>query len=223
MHLNEVNNEAMKIKHPYRLLVTGRSTMGKTTLAVDIIIHRLMRGTRRCFAVCPTWYQQKALAPLRAIKGAFPPQNVFTKVSDDVFNHIFAICNRDHAPTLVFLDDSAAEAATNKGSKGAFARLSIACNHLNISMVGIFQRLTQASPAFRDNAEGIISFIPSKMLDVDTIVDEFNPCPAHPESRLIVKKSLELAWNHARFCFIHREAFTGKVIFHSGFKNRIAF
>ena len=195
--------------------------MGKTTLAVDVMIHRLMRGVRRCFAVCPTWYQQPTLGPLRAIKDAFPRPHVFTQVNDQVFQHIFNICDRDKQPTLVFLDDAAAEAATNKGNKGTFARLSLACNHLNISMVGIFQRLTQASTAFRDNAEGIISFIPSKTLDVETIHDEFNPCPANMRSREVVKNNLQLAWDTARFCFIHREAFTGKIRYFSGFQQEI--
>jgi hypothetical protein len=221
--VSELGPAALKIKHPYRLLITGRSTMGKTTLAIDIIINRLMRGIRRCFAVCPTWYDQDTLAPLRAIEGAFPKQNVFTKVSDKVFEHIYRICKMEPAPTLIFLDDAAAEASTNKGSKGAFARLALSCNHNNISMVGIFQRLTQASPAFRDNAEGIISFIPSKTLDVEIIQDEFNPCPASRSSKERVYKALDLAWNHARFCFIHRERFTGRILYFSGFKQAIEF
>lgn len=195
--------------------------MGKTTLAVDVIIHRLMRGIRRCFAVCPTWYEQPALAPLRRIKDAFPRNRVFTTVDDAVFQHIFNVCSRTHAPTIIFVDDAAAEHATHGGNKGAFARLSLACNHLNISMVGIFHRLTQASPALRDNAEGLISFIPSKIYDVDIIYDEYNPCPANQNSKEIVKKSLDLAWKKARFCFIHREGFSGQIQYYAGFKERI--
>jgi hypothetical protein len=220
---SEIGPAAIKIQHPYRLLITGRSTMGKTTLAVDIIVQRLMRGVRRCFAVCPTFWVQDTLAPLRAIEGAFPPQNVFTRVDDKVFQHIYNICAHNPAPTLIFVDDAAAESATNRGSKGSFARLSLACNHLDISMVGIFQRLTQASPAFRDNAEGVISFIPSKTHDVDTIQDEFNPCVASLHSKERVYKALDLAWNNARFCFIHREKFTGKVLYYAGFHNAIEF
>jgi hypothetical protein len=89
--------------------------------------------------------------------------------------------------------------------------------------VGCFQRLTQASPAFRDNTEGIISFIPSKLQDVETLCEEFNPCPARKRSKDIVKRALDYGWRNARFCFIYREAFTGKIYYFSGLNDEIDF
>lgn len=197
--------------------------MGKTTLAVQIILGHLMKDVRRCFAVCPTFWNQPALQPLREVKGAFHKNNVFTEVNDRVFEYIFKVLERQPAPTLIYVDDAAAEHSTNRGSKGSFARLAIACNHLNTSMVGVFQRLTTASPAFRDNVEGIISFIPSKILDVDTIIKEFNPCPTSSKGNILVKKALKAAWERSRFCFIYRQAFTGSIYYFSGFKFQIQF
>lgn len=211
------------ITHPSRLLLTGRSTMGKTTLAVDIICHSLIRKVKRVFAVCPTFWQQPSLARLRNIKGAFNKTNVFTKVNDEVFEYIYQILITQPADTLIFVDDAAAEAATNKGNKGAFARLCISCNHNKTSMVAIFQRLTSATVQLRSNCEGLISFIPSDIASVDVIYKEFNPSPASPQSKEIVQKALLLAWTNARFCFIWREAFTGKIYFHIGLKYLIRF
>jgi hypothetical protein len=224
--VNEIGPAAKKLcfdATPTRLLLTGRSTLGKTTLAVDLILTRFMKNVNRCFACCPTWYQQKTLAPLREIPGAFPKKNVFTRVDDSVFEHIFQQLTKFPCPTLLFVDDAAAEAATNKGNKGSFSRLCLAAPHLQLSIVGCFQRLTQASPAFRDNTEGIISFIPSKLQDVETLCEEFNPCPARKRSKDIVKRALDYGWRNARFCFIYREAFTGKIYYFSGLNDEIDF
>lgn len=197
--------------------------MGKTTLAVDIICEQLLHSVRRCYAACPTFWQQPALAPLRRVKGAFHKKSVFTHVDDQLFDAMFHKMSRDRVPTLLFVDDAAAEQATNKGNKGAFARLCLAAPHLNLSIVGVFQRLSSCSPALRDNCECLISFIPSKLLDVDTIVKEFNPSPASRLSKDIVKNALLYAWNNARFCFIWREAFTGRMLYYAGLRDEITF
>lgn len=221
--INELGPAANKIRHPCRVIISGRSTMGKTTLAVDLVCKYIMKDVKRCFAVCPTFNQQPTLARLRNIPYAFPSKHVFTQVNDQVFDYIFQLQDRDKVPAFLFVDDAAAEASTNKGNKGSFARLCLASPHLNLTIFGCFQRLSACSPAFRDNCEGLISFIPTKTLDVDTIIKEFNPKPANMKNGEIVKKALETAWANARFCFIWREGFTGKVYYYSGFSHVIHF
>lgn len=220
---NELGPAIHRIKHPVRLIFTGRSTMGKTTLAVDLICNSLFSQVRRCFAVCPTFWTQPALKPLRDVEGAFKKKHVFTQVSDQVFDYIYQQIVKKPAPTLIFIDDAAAEVSTNKGNKGSFSRLCIACNHIDTSMIGIFQRLSSASPALRDNAEGLISFVPTKIQDVQIIYNEFNPAPANIKSKEVVYAALLEAWKNARFCFIWREAYTGKIYYFIGFKQVIRF
>lgn len=209
-------------QHPFRLIVAGRSTMGKTTLAVDIMLSKLMRSVKRCFAVCPTFWEQPALARLRKIPGAFTKKTVFTRVDDNVFEYIYVQLKKIPGPTLLFVDDAAAEAATNKGNKGSFSRLCLAAPHLNLTIIGCFQRLTSASPALRDNAEGLIAFAPTKILDVDTIVKEFNPCPAKKNSKEIVSKALQYAWDEKMYALIWRVK-RGPVIFYSGLDHVVDF
>ena len=223
MLINELGPAVNLVQHPTRVLACGRSTMGKTTLCVDIILARLLCDVRRCFAVCPTFYQQPALKRLRKVKGAFPRKHVFTQVSDNVFETIFRVLDRDHIPTMLYVDDAAAESSTNRGNKGAFARLCIAAPHLNLSIVGCFQRPTLCSPSLRDNAECYISFVSSRVEDVELIRRELNPSPASPVNRETVCRALERAWRDARFCFIFREAFTGRILYHVGFNQRIEF
>lgn len=221
--VNELGPAVNVIKHPVRLLVSGRSTMGKTTLAVAIICNNLMKDVNRCFVVCPTFWSQPAFAPLRRIPNAFNHRNVFTIANEDVFNYIWQMIMQKPANTLIIVDDCAAEASTNKGNKGAFARLCISCNHHQTSLIGIFQRMTSASNQLRDNAEGLISFIPSNIDYRDIIYKEFNPCPAEVKSFKTVLAALNEAWTTSRFCFIWREAFTGKIYYYSGFKKLIKF
>ncbi len=205
--LTAVQEALLKLTRGGRLIVTGRSTMGKTTLAVKIITQCLMKRVQRCYACCPTFYNQDALAPLRNIPGAFPRSRVFTRVNDDCFNHIFKQLSDKPAPTLLFVDDAAAESATNKGNKGAFSRLCLAAPHLQLFIVGVFQRLSSASPALRDNAEGVISFRPTRVRDVDILVDEFNAFPARMDNKMLLRKILDTCWTKARFAFIWRNGF----------------
>lgn len=222
---NELGPATMLIKHPCRLIFSGRSTMGKTTLSVDVICTQLLPSVKRCYAVCPTFWQQDALAKLRNVHGAFPKDHVYTRATNDVFDRIFRHLDRTkHIPSLLFVDDAAAERATNDGNKGAFARLCLAAPHLNLSIVGSFQRLTQCSPALRDNCEGLISFLSSTEQETKTLLREFCP-PAMMDSKG-KKKLLQVliqCWEQYRFCFIWREKFTGHVFYHAGFQNRIQF
>lgn len=217
-----------KIQHPMRILVSGRSTLGKTTLAVDFIKLQLIPQVRRCFAVCPTWYSQNTFQPLREVRGAFPKKNVFTDVDDACFDEIFERCTHLKAPSLLIVDDAAAERATHGGNKSSFARLCIAAPHLNLSIIGCFQKIATATPSFRYNAEALIAFESTGMEDVERIIEEFNPCPAHHNSKSITRAAIMQAWTGDRFVFIHREAFhpnqpKPRVRFYSGFKHEISF
>lgn len=205
--------------------MTGRSTLGKTTLASDVILTRLISSVRQCFVACPTWYHQPQLRTLRHIPGAFPRKHVFTQVGDHVFEIIYRILKKQNfrVPTLLFVDDAAAEGATNRGNKGSFSRLCIGSPHLNLSIVGVFQRLSAASPAFRDNTECLCSFTPSKILDVELIEREFNPSPAHPECKRLVRQALTTCWNRSNFCFIYRPPRVPHVEYYSGFNERVKF
>jgi hypothetical protein len=195
--------------------------MGKTTLMTEVVCRMLLKDVKRCFAVCPTWYQQPALKKLRQIKGAFPRNRVSQVANEEVFERIFQLLNKEKIngkfiPTLLIVDDCAAESSLNKGNHGAYARLAIASPHLQLSICTVVQKLVSCSPMMRENAEGIISFIPSRVGDVDILVDEFNPCPYIYENKRLLLKILERCWKAHRFCFIWREKLTGKVAYYKG-------
>lgn len=147
-------------------------------------------------------------------------------MTDDVYEKIYKIIVKQNKQikTLLIIDDAAAEKATNSGNKGSLSRLALACPHLNLSIVGIFQRITAASPALRDNTEALISFYPSKMLDIKTIVEEFNPMPADIDSVKITKDALQRGWaDSSKFVFIFRPPRVGQVLYFNAFDKEIQF
>lgn len=212
-----------KITHPTRVILSGRSTLGKTTLAVDIICLQLMHSVRRCFAVCPTFWRQNALLPLRAIPGAFHKKNVFTQNIPQAFDRIYNTLVREKTsiPTLLFVDDVAGDYSTNMGNKGTFAKLCTESPHFNLSIVGCFQQLIQAAPPFRHNAECLISFAPTRTSCVRIIKDEFNPCPADPLSEKKVRDALNHIWDNGNYCFLFKEKRSKTVSYYREFEARV--
>ncbi len=75
----------------------------------------------------------------------------------------------------------------------------------------------------RDNSEALISFSPSKTHDITLILEEFNPTPAHPETKKIVKEALLQCWgpNGQDFAFIYRPPRIGHVYFYRNFDQQI--
>ncbi len=196
--------------------------MGKTTWGVDVIMTRIIQDVNRVFAVCPTFWTQHQLQPLRDIHNCFSQHNVSTNVDDSVFDKIFNILNiSKHIPTLLFVDDAAAEAATNKGNKGAFSRLCLASPHLNLTIVACFQRATACTVSLRDNSEFLIMFRPTKIGDVKIIIEEFNPFPALPHSALMVREALHRCWEEGRYIFVYREPYTGGIQYYANLDSKI--
>lgn len=220
---HDIGPMAASLNHPFRLIVGGRSTLGKTTLAVDLIVLRLMPVVRQCFACCPTFKQQPALQPLRDIPGAFPDSHIFTSVTDATFERIFKYLNKQRCkvPTLLFVDDAAGERATNLGNKGAFARLCLAAPHLNLSIVGVFQRLTACSNALRDNCEGLVMFFTTKKDDLDIVRNEFNGFLFEAPSERIIDRILKLCWKSGRYCFILRPPRIAAIYYYSEFNKQV--
>lgn len=211
-----------KINHPIRTVFTGKSQMGKTTLMVDLIRRRLIASVQRCYVVCPTWYEQPAFQPLRRIKGAFPAKRVYTEATEEVFEEIYRKIKKENArvgrkiPTLLLVDDCAAERALHTGNHGAFGRLAISAPHLNLSIACTVQKLVSASPLLRENTEVVICFYPSRKKDVNILIDEYNPCPWEAGSSKTLRRMMGQCWDKKSYCTIFREPLTGHTAYHIG-------
>lgn len=204
---NREFNAGQLIIHPARLLIIGRSTSGKSTFAVSLIQRFIFRQVRRCYAICPTFYTQPTLYPLRQVQGAFRRKDIFSSASDDAFRFIFDQQRRFPYPALLFIDDVADAHCTNIGSKGAFAKLCIQAPHINLTIVAIFQGLTQCSKAMRINTEGLIAFMPDSEDEVNQITKEFNPWGFQLGGKKLLRTRLEETWKNERFAFFWKTKF----------------
>lgn len=218
-----LGNAAAKIKHPCRVLLCGRSGLGKTTLSQSIIVQRLLPFVYDVYIACPTFWEQHQLSELRRSK-KIKKENVYTDVTENTFIEIYEkILKNGKRQAILYVDDAAAERCTNVGSKGPFARLCIASPHLNLSIIGCFQRITSATVGLRDNCEAFISFVPTKSHDVDTIIEEYNPTPSLNGSANKLGAILNSLWKKYRFVFIHRPIFVGNINFYGEFRDLINF
>jgi hypothetical protein len=166
------------LNHPFRLMVSGRTLSGKTTTTVKFIKYMLKKSKwQRILLVCPT-AAQDTFNPIRTLI-----LKVFDSPSEDTYDLIYRLCSpkseKKLSPvrTLLIVDDCSADGSTNKGRKGAFSRLANNARWLNLSMIVISQNMSSISPAFRDNAEGLMLFHTMNKKERQYILDERNPFP----------------------------------------------
>jgi len=162
------------LKHPFRLLVSGKSLSGKTTLVVSIMKFLMpLERWENIILISPT-AAQSTWNPVR--------QHITQEVSKSTEELFERIIRRqrprnDDEPekTLLLVDDSSGEHSTNQGRKGALATLGNTSRWMNLSVIIMTQNLSSISASFRDNAEAIIMFQTMKKAEFKYLADERNP------------------------------------------------
>lgn len=162
------------LRHPFRLLVSGKSLSGKTTIVVTMLKFLIpIERWENIILISPT-AAQPTWNPIRV----YITQEI-SKSSDEVFERITRRqrVRQDEEPekTLLLIDDSSAEHSTNQGRKGGLAMLGNTARWMNLSVIIMTQNLTSISPSFRENAEGIIMFQTLKKNEFKYLSDERNP------------------------------------------------
>jgi energy-coupling factor transporter ATP-binding protein EcfA2 len=191
-----------------RILITGRSKSGKTTLALAIACRLIIPYMNRVILVCPSSVSQSAFQCL--LEHVHEKDRHVTNASNELFQSILDSVRQEwndskrQKRTLLFLDDIAGDSCTNQGRKGAFANLINESNHIGLSIIGIFQQAAACSNVFRDNAEDIIIFPPARKEDMKKVSEEFIPYQYDEEKK---ERAIEIAtyiWSEGDFLFIHR-------------------
>ncbi len=162
------------IVHPSRLLISGRSRMGKTTFAVKLICQQFRRIVDRIIIVCPTYNIQDTFDPIRKL---VQPCDVYTRATKEDFVLIYKSIKKIQEfnkskgnamqRILILVDDMAGTPALHGSRISPFAHLSIQTPHWSTSMIVITQQPTNVSPSFRDNAEAIVVFPSEGVLEVE--------------------------------------------------------
>lgn len=157
-------------RHPFRLLVTGRSKSGKTTQVVQMIMKLwVWEHWDDLYIFCPT-YDQSAYNRLRPY---------ITKHFKTLSNEaMFKISKRNKANkrrTLIIIDDCSNQQELHEhGRKGIFDELCNNGRHYNISIIVVTQNIKSISPSLRENAEGLMIFQSLNKPEIDTFLNERN-------------------------------------------------
>ena len=144
--------------------------MGKTTLAMKLILQVFRIQVDRIIVVCPT-YQQKTYDDLRPLVN---DRDVYSDVSEKTLEHIWQLLllnSKTNSPQriLLLLDDVAGSKEVYAKRTGTFAKIAIQTPHWNVSLMILSQQPTSVAPAFRQNAENIIIFPCEGQQDFDWI------------------------------------------------------
>lgn len=159
----------VKIKHPCRILVSGRSQSGKTTLASDILmwLHPQVDIIILCSptqAYQKTWIKVEDYINYRVEK----PQEAF-----DIVDGITEKEGNSKRVLLV-MDDISYEQVMNTGNKGTISKLSYNAIWLNITLLVVCHKTHNISNSVRENLEHYIQFRTTSPTELDEVADNFN-------------------------------------------------
>jgi hypothetical protein len=170
-----------KLRHPCRILYTGRSGMGKTYNAIQLFIDVFSQQVKRLIVICPSYHTQNIYRNLD--KYTRNGLDVITQIDKYTFTHIkndvidcHKKCKQEGKkaiPTMLIIDDMSGEKYIHGGRIGPFANLSIQMRPLKISCMVIAQEAHNVSPSFRENANAIISFPAQKRGEVRWLTEEY--------------------------------------------------
>lgn len=170
---------ARLIQHPTRVFCIGRSQMGKTTLAVQVIMERFA-NLDRYIVICPSW-DQPTYNPIRdwfkpCDVYRNPQRNTFDKIVQEIraFNEFARRKGLETPKTFVLFDDMAGNNLVHSNGKGSFPNFATQTVHEGASLMVISQEPKRADPTFRKNCENFIIFPSEAKYDVDWLNESFN-------------------------------------------------
>lgn len=188
------------IRHPARLLLTGKAGSGKTWLAVDLILRVFQNQIDRYIVICPTWSTQGIFRNLDHL--VKPDRDIFEDLENETFNSIYQqilqqirYCQengREPIRTLLFIDDCGSNNLIHGGRISTFGKLAIQFRHLNVSSIVIVQNPKLVSPNYRENANHFIFFPCHRLEEMEWIYKEFNPSFCSKQNFF---KILKKAWD----------------------------
>lgn len=169
------------IKHPARVLISGKSGSGKTYLVTNII-DQVMRGQiDRLIVICPTWSSQQVFRTLDNLVDY--ERDVFEDLDKNTFETIYQqvkqqirYCNENGLTpirTALLIDDCGSDNLIHGGRISPFGKLAIQFRHLNISAFVLVQNPKLVSPNFRENANHFIFFPSNRVDDMNWIYKEY--------------------------------------------------
>lgn len=194
------SRDDLPLKHPFRLLMLGRSRSGKTTTLINLLINKKLYYQQfdEVYIFSKTfWLDGK----WRNVKIA--PERVKTSLKLEYLRAIIANIQKDpHKNRLIVIDDCASEADFRKqGHQNEIDELAMLAFHLNCSIITTAQNKTSVSTPTRSNADGVVIFEPDNQEQLKEIYKEFG-LGTQKEFNQIVSYATRIPYS---FLFINRQ------------------
>ena len=158
----------IKITHPCRTLIIGRSQSGKTTLAAELFTW-MSTQVDSVFLISPTWKKQPTWKSIEKYitHGYANAQQGLRAVKQDI----------EGKPTLrrlLIIDDCSYESILNTGNKGLISELLYNAIWYNLSVLIICHKVNNVSSSVRENLEHLILFSTVNNLELDSLMKNFS-------------------------------------------------
>lgn len=163
-----------------RILICGRSGLGKTTLLVNLIDYQL-RDQMDVFIIMSPTFCQETFNPIRNL---FTPKTIFETVDQKALEKVcqsiitvrksFLEKNLQPPRFCVIIDDCAGKSVIQGRRRGVFANFAVQSRHWETSLIVISQQPSCVDPNFRDNAEHVIAFPSEREEDILWLKKSYN-------------------------------------------------
>jgi energy-coupling factor transporter ATP-binding protein EcfA2 len=159
---------ALISEHTHITLVVGRKGSGKSHLVCKLLKTIYCNIYDRIIFVSPTFEAQLDLW------GTLDPQGitVYPQLTDELLTRLLVEQIKTKQKTLLLLDDNGED--FKKIAPSIVNKLVSNSRHINLSIIGLFQKLTQAPTILRGNADCIIAFAASSYLERDCLWREIS-------------------------------------------------
>jgi hypothetical protein len=138
--------------------------MGKTTLLVKLLSRFYINSFDKIYLICPTFKNDEVWSVLDEYTGKKKKIIVYTYFNAKLIEKLWKKADQTklkhkNYQTLFVFDDCAGQPNFKVNSENhVINRMAATCNHSNVSVIGVVQRIINIAPAFRENAETLIMF-----------------------------------------------------------------
>jgi energy-coupling factor transporter ATP-binding protein EcfA2 len=159
---------ALNAENTHITLVVGRKGSGKSFLVCKLLKTVYLGVYEKIIFVSPTFEAQLSLW------GTLDPAgiSVFSSLTNEFLTNLLAQQMKTRTKTLLILDDNGED--FKKVAPSIVNKLVSNSRHINLSIIGLFQKLTQAPTILRGNADCIIAFAASSYLERDCLWREIS-------------------------------------------------
>jgi Poxvirus A32 protein len=170
----------IKINHPSRILITGRSQSGKTTFGAELL---MWMHTKVDFVILcsPTFHLQETWKDvLKYVNEAY----------EDPTEAIARVKEKSESGDRIFLmmDDLSFDRVLNTGNKGPISELAYNAVWLNLSMCIICHKIVNVSNSVRDNVQHLFLFQSINEEEIAQVTNTFAITPSQKDTKLLYRK-----------------------------------